>query len=376
MKDRIPLAEPEIGEEELQNVMDAVKSGWVSSKGPFIKEFEENFSSYIGVKNGVATSNGTSALHLALASLKIENGDHVLVPSLTFIAPANAVTYTGAKPVFVDSHPEYWCIDPSKIEEKIDDQTKAIIVVHLYGHPCDMDEIMRIAKDHGLYVIEDCAEAHGAEYKGRKIGSFGVISCFSFYGNKIITTGEGGMCLTNDEELADKMRILRDHGMNPDKRYWHDIIGFNYRMTNLQAALGVAQLKKIDCLITKKRRIATEYKNILKDLSDITPMREMPWAKSVYWLYSLLVEDGFKVSRDDLMKILAENGVDSRPLFYPIHTMPPYKTAEIYPVAEALSRKGINLPSGPNLKEKEISRIVASICLATESSGRKDITQA
>ena len=203
MKCKIPVAQPEIGDEELENVTAAVKSGWVSSKGPFIEEFEKNFANYIGTEYGISASNGTTALHLALVALGIGKGDKVLVPSLDFISVANVVTYVGAKPVFVDSHPDYWCMDPSKI--KIDKQTKAIIAVHLYGHPCDMDKIMAIAKDHKLHVIEDCAEAHGAEYKGRKTGTFGIISCFSFYGNKIITTGEGGMCLTNNEELAQKM---------------------------------------------------------------------------------------------------------------------------------------------------------------------------
>jgi perosamine synthetase len=365
MKYRIPVAEPEIGEEELKNVIEAVKSGWVSSKGPFIEEFERSFSGYIEVKHGVATSNGTTALHLALVALGIGKGDKVLVPSLSFIAVANAITYTGAKPVFVDSHPEYWCIDPSKIEEKIDSQTKAMIVVHLYGHPCDMDEIMRIAKDYGLYVIEDCAEAHGAEYKRRKVGSFGTISCFSFYGNKIITTGEGGMCLTNNEELANKMRILRDHGMNPHKKYWHDVIGFNYRMTNLQAALGVAQLKKIDFLIIKRRQIAIVYKKLLKDLPTVTPAPEMPWAKSVYWLYSVLLEN---VLRDDIIDHLEREGIETRPFFYPQHVLPPYKRGLTLPVAEELSAKGLNLPSGPQLSESEIQEVVESLSKALERS--------
>ena len=245
----IPIAEPLLEEEELNNVMEAVKSGWISSKGKFIPEFEENFARYCGVKHSVATSNGTVALHLALATLGIKEGDEVIVPTLTFIATANAVRYTGAKPVFVDSNPDYWCIDPEKIEGAITPKTRAIIPVHLYGHPCDMEAIMAVAKKHDLYVIEDAAEAHGAEHKGRKVGSFGDIACFSFYGNKIITTGEGGMCLTDDEILAERMRILRDHGMNPGKRYWHDIVGFNYRMTNMQAAIGVAQLEKIDRVI-------------------------------------------------------------------------------------------------------------------------------
>lgn len=358
MKHKIAIAEPEIGEEELKNVTEAVKSGWVSSKGPFIEEFEKRFSSYIGMKHGVATSNGTTALHLGLAALGIGRGDKVLVPSLTFIAVANAVTYTGAEPIFIDSDPEYWCIDPSKIEESIDEQTKAIVLVHLYGHPCDMNEVMRIAEDRNIHVIEDCAEAHGAEYKGKKVGSFGIISCFSFYGNKIITTGEGGMCLTNDEGLEEKMRILRDHGMNPYKKYWHDIIGFNYRMTNLQAALGVAQLKKIDLLIARKRQIAMIYKKLLQCLSAVIPAPEMPWAKNVYWMYSILVKEVF---RDKIIKYLDKCGIEARPFFYPIHTLPPYKSSLKLRVAERLSAMGLNLPSGPRLSENQIEEVVGSL---------------
>jgi len=358
MKNKIPVAEPEIAEEELKNVIEAVRSGWVSSKGPFIEEFERKFSNYIGMKHGVATSSGTTALHLALKALGIKRTDKVLVPSLTFIAVANAVKYVVAEPIFIDSHPEYWCIDPSKMEAKIDSQTKAIILVHLYGHPCDMDEILRIAEDHNLHVIEDCAEAPGAEYKGKKVGSFGIISCFSFYGNKIITTGEGGMCLTNNEESANKMRILKDHGMNPDKKYWHDIIGFNYRMTNLQAALGVAQLKKIDLLIAKKRQIAIMYKKLLQGLSAVIPAPEMPWAKNVYWLYSVLVE---KILRDKIIKHLERQGIEARPFFYPIHILPPYKHSLTLPVAEELSAKGLNLPSGPRLPENQIEEVVESL---------------
>ena len=358
MKYRIPLAEPEIGKEELENVIECVKSGWVSSKGPFIEEFEKNFSNYLNVKHGIATSNGTAALHLALAALGIKKGDRVLVPSLTFVAVANAVRYTGAEPVFVDSHPDYWCIDPSKIEEKIDSRTKAIIAVHLYGHPCDMGEIMRIAQDRGLQVIEDCAEAHGAEYNGRKVGSYGIISCFSFYGNKIITTGEGGMCLTNNEDLANRMRILRDHGMSPDKKYWHDIVGFNYRMTNMQAALGVAQLKKLDLLIDKKRRIAITYKKLLQDLSTVVPAPEMPWARSVYWFYSVLVKKSF---RDKIIDYLEREGIETRPFFYPLHVLPPYKDGLKLPVSEELSAMGLNLPSAFRLSEKHIQKVVESL---------------
>ncbi len=349
----IPVAEPSLGDEELENVIEAVKSGWISSKGKFIPEFEENFAKYCNCKYGVATSNGTTALHLALTALGISKGDEVIVPDLTFIATANAVTYCNAKPIFVDSHPEYWGIDPEKIEEKITKNTKAIIPVHLYGHPCNMDPIMDIAEDYELYVIEDVAEAHGAEYKGKKVGSFGDISCFSFYGNKIITTGEGGMCITNNKELAEKMRVLRDHGMNPNKKFWHDVIGFNYRMTNMQAAVGLAQLQKLDEFIEKRRQIAKWYEDGLEEFAKegkITLHPEMSWAKCVYWMYSILINrDKFGITRDELMKKLEENGIETRPFFYPIHVMPPYKNNEGFPVAEEVARKGINLPSGVGL---------------------------
>jgi perosamine synthetase len=357
---RIPIAEPEIGEEELKNVMEAVKSGWVSSKGKFISEFEERFAEYIGVKYGVATSSGTTALHLALVALGVKKGDEVIIPTLTFVAVANAVIYTGARPVFVDSHPDYWCIDPEKIEEKITRKTKAIIPVHLYGHPCDMDIILKIAGEYGLYVIEDCAEAHGAEYRGRKVGSFSDISCFSFYGNKIITTGEGGMCLTNDERLAEKMKILRDHGMKPDRKYWHEVIGFNYRMTNLQAALGVAQLEKMEKFVQKKIEIAETYNSLLKNVDGITLPPKMPWARNVYWLYSILVDkSSYGLDRDELIVKLLERGIETRRFFYPLHIMPPYRTYAHgeYSVAENLSSKGLNLPSSVKLSYEEIYEI-------------------
>lgn len=360
---RIPVAEPYIGDEELKNVIEAVKSGWISSKGKFIEEFEREFAKYCGVKYGVATANGTVALHLALKALGIGKGDEVIVPTLTFVATANAVTYCGAKPVFVDSHPEYWCIDPEKIEEKITPRTKAIIPVHLYGHPCDMDRIMEIARNYNLYVIEDAAEAHGAEYKSKKVGSFGDISCFSFYGNKMITTGEGGMCLTNNEELAERMRNLRDHAMSKNRRYWHETIGFNYRMTNLQAAVGVAQLKKLDEFIEKKRQIAKWYAEELKELEEKGQVKlhpEMNWAECVYWMYSILIEDKAKVSRNELMKKLEDMGIETRPFFIPMHLLPMYNSGERLPVAEDLAERGLNLPSSVSLKLDQIKQISKS----------------
>jgi len=355
----IPVAEPALGEEELRNVVEAVKSGWISSKGRFIEEFEEKFAEYCGARYGVSTSNGTAALHLALVALGVEKGDEVIVPTLTFISTANAVSYTGAKPVFADSHPRYWCIDPEKIEEKVTDRTKAIIPVHLYGHPCDMDAIIKIAKDHSLHTIEDAAEAHGAEYRNRKVGSLGDMGCFSFYGNKLITTGEGGMCITNDECLAEKMRKLRDHGMSRERRYWHEVIGFNYRMTNLQAAIGLAQLGKIDGFIEKKRLIFERYNSLFKDIaeSQVTLPSEETWARSVFCMYSVLIEKGCKLGRDELIAGLLAKGVETRPFFCPIHSLPPYKNNEDLPVAQELSSKGINLPSSTNLTSQDLNMV-------------------
>lgn len=361
----IPIAEPCLGKEELDNVVEAVKGGWISSKGRFIPEFEEEFATYCGVRHGVATSNGTVALHLALKTLGISGGDEVIVPTLTFIATANAVAYCNAKPVFIDSHPDYWCLDPARIEEKITPKTKAIIPVHLYGHPCDMDAIMHIARRHNLFVIEDAAEAHGAEYRGKKVGSFGDISCFSFYGNKIITTGEGGMCLTDNKWFAERMAILRDHGMSPTRRYWHDEVGFNYRMTNMQAAIGVAQVKKVDKFVAGKREIAGLYRALLKDVEGITLPPEMPWAKSVFWMYSILVKDEFPVRRDQLMEELRQREIDSRPLFHPIHRMPAHENEESLTVAEEISRRGINLPSSVNLEREGVEKVVDVITMVS-----------
>ncbi len=357
----IPVYEPLLGEEELKNVVEAVKSGWISSLGKFVLEFEEGFASYCGVKHGIAVSNGTTALHLALSSIGVGPGDEVIVPTLTFVATANAVRYTGADVVFADSETSTWNVDPKSIEQKITSKTKAIIVVHLYGHPVDMDPVLELGRKHGVYVIEDAAEAHGAEYNGKRVGGIGDIGCFSFYGNKIITTGEGGMLVTNDDMIAKRARLLRDHGMSPVKRYWFPEVGFNYRITNLQAAVGVAQLRKIEEIIRIKREIAAEYNHLLGGIEGIRLPPEEGWSKNVYWMYSILVESPYKISRDELMKELAESGIDSRPFFYPIHTMPPYFKGETYPVAERLSACGINLPSSPKLSKDDIRKVVGVI---------------
>lgn len=355
----IPVAEPDLRGNVKKYVLDCLDTNWISSLGKYIPLFEQKFSYYCGCNYGVSVANGTTALHLALAALGIGKGDEVLVPDLTFVATPNAVAYTGAKPVLVDADPKIWNIDPEKIEEKITPNTKAIIPVHLYGHPCDMEPIMKVAEEHNLFVIEDCAEAHGAEYIGKKVGSIGDIGCFSFYGNKILTTGEGGMCITNDEKLAERMRFLKDHGM-AKKRYYHPEMGFNYRMTNIQAAIGLAQLERIDEILAIKRKNAMLYRKFIGSCKGITFQPEMPWAKTVYWLHSILLENSFRSNRDLLMQELSAEGIDSRPFFIPMHELPMYKQ-EGYPVASELSMKGINLPSSTLLSEEDIKQICSII---------------
>ena len=358
MREFIPVAKPWLGEKELAYAAECVKTSWISSIGKYVSQFEEEFAQFCGSRYGVTTSNGTTALHLALRSLGVGEGDEVIVPALTFASTAFAVSYTGAVPVFAEADVHTWNIDPSKIEERITAKTKAIIVVHLYGHPADVDPVLEIAQKYNLKVIEDAAEAHGAEYKGKRVGSLGDVGCFSFYGNKIITTGEGGMLTTDSEALVEKARLLRDVAMSPDKRYWHTDIGFNYRLTNLQAAIGVAQLEKIEEIIKLKRRNAKLYDSLLKDVEGVTLPPEAPWAKSVFWMYSILVDEDFGGNRDSVMEGLRKKGVDSRPFFYPLHTLPPYATGEKFPVSEDLGKRGINLPSSVTLAEEEIAYIV------------------
>jgi len=364
---RVPLAEPDLSGREAEYVLECVKTGWISGKGKFVSRFEEEFAAYLGVEHAVAVCNGTAALHLAVRALDIGPGDEVIVPTFTMIACANAIRYVGARPVFVDSEPRTWNLDPRQVEEKITDRTKAIMAVHIYGHPADMGPILELAEEHGLYVIEDAAEAHGAEYKGRKVGTFGHLACFSFYANKIITTGEGGMVVTDDAELAERLRRLRDQGYNVEFRKWliHDVVGYNYRMTNLQAAIGLAQLERVEELVEKRRRNASLYSSLLRGLPGITLPPEEPWAKNVFWMYTILVDErAFGLGRDDLMRELEARGVDSRATFCPIHLQPPYRAEyghERYPVAEDLGRRGLNLPSGNTLTEEQI-RYVAD-CL-------------
>lgn len=360
---KIPVCEPLLGKKELQNVEDCIKTGWISSKGKYIDEFEQKFSKFCGVKHGITTTSGTTAIHLALAALGIEPGDDVIIPDFTMIATANPIVHLGAKPVFVDSEMQTWNIDPKKIEEKINKNTKAIMVVHIYGHPCDMDPINEIAKKHSLYVIEDAAEAHGAEYKGRKTGSLSDVACFSFYANKIITTGEGGMVVTNNSEISEKCRLMKDLAFEK-KRFWHRFAGYNFRMTNLQAAVGVGQMDSIEKSIETRRKNAKLYSSLLKNVKGITIPPEASWAKNVYWMYTIMVEDSFGIPRDELMASLSKNGIETRSTFYPMHVQPVFQKfgeGNDYPNSDKLGKCGINLPSGNTLKKEDVEYVVNCI---------------
>ncbi|MRS12102.1 MAG: DegT/DnrJ/EryC1/StrS family aminotransferase [Actinobacteria bacterium] len=363
----IPVYRPLIGAAEKSNVADAVESTWISSKGSYLRRFEEGFSSFAGARHGIATCNGTVSIHLILAALGVGPGDEVIVPTFTYIASVNAITYTGATPVFVDSDPVHWNLDPSDAAAKITERTKAIMVVHLYGHPADMGPILAMGREHGIAVIEDAAEAHGAEYQGRRVGALGLAGSFSFFGNKIITTGEGGMVVCNDADFAERCSHLRGQGVSPTRTYWHDVVGFNYRMTNVAAALGVAQLERVDDVIAAKRRIAARYCDALADIEGLTLPPEMPWARSVYWMVSILVDP---VLRDALMAHLKDRDIETRPFFYPAHTLPMYATSDRFPVAEHLGASGINLPSFPELTDAEIDQVVAGVREFMEQEAR------
>lgn len=362
----IQVCTPFLSGNEKKYLLDCVESNWISSAGKYIREFEEKFSRYCGCQYGSTVTNGTTALHLAVAVLGLAKGDEIIMPSFTIASTAFAALYNGAKPVFVDSQKDTWNIDPAQIEKKITKRTKAIMPVHTYGHPCDMDAILRIARKHKLFVIEDAAEAHGAEYKGQKVGSFGDLACFSFYGNKIITCGEGGMVVTNHQKLKEKCDYLKNLGFLKEKRYWHLDLGFNYRMTNMQAALGLAQFEKIDELVQMRRNNARLYNSLLKDIPGITLPTERSDCKNVYWMYSILVGKEFGMSREELMQKLYDKGIESRTFFIPLHNQPIFKKLSIssrgdYKVANDIGRRGFYLPSGSGLKKEEIEYICRTI---------------
>ena len=358
-----PIAEPDIGQLEEKYVLDALRSGWVSSLGKYVTEFEEDFARFCETSEGISTCNGTAALHLALASLGIGPGDEVVVPALTFVASASAVLYLGATPVFADVDASTWCISADTISPVLSPRTRAIVVVHLYGQPADMDPILEVAARNGIQVVEDAAEAHGARYKGRRVGSLARVGVFSFYGNKIITTGEGGMLTTSDHALAERARFLRDHAMSSTERYYHPEIGYNYRLTNLQAALGVAQLERAEEFIARRRDVMNWYRAALKDRVDLVLNRETPWSEGANWMVSALLPSSLSTERVALR--LRELGVDTRPFFRPLHTLPSFRCKDSpppsLPVAEDLARRGLSLPTAGRLRQKDIRAITKAV---------------
>lgn len=358
----VPLAEPDLRGNESIYLQRCLESGWISSIGPFVSDFERRLADYVGVPHALTTGNGTVALHLALAALRIGPGDEVIVPDLTFAATANAVIYCGATPVMVDVRPDDWNLDPGAVAAAITPRTKAILPVHLYGHPCRLDEILALAREARLHVVEDAAESLGSRYHGKPSGSHGDIACFSFYGNKLITTGEGGACVTSNPELHERMSFLRDHGMNKKRRYWHDEVGFNYRITSLQAAIGLAQMERIDELLAAKRRNAELYRAGLAGLG-LEMSGELPGQYSSYWMFNVVLPEG--VDRAELMQELEGRGIATRCVFYPLHQMPPYqryvRPGQSFPVSDRLSARGMSLPSATTLRPEQIERVCAAL---------------
>jgi perosamine synthetase len=363
----IPVCETRLDGNERAYLLRCLETNWISSAGPFVKEFEAAFSAAVGCAHGVACANGTAALHLALTALGIGPGDEVILPAFTMIATANAVTYTGATPVLADSEERTWNVDPGRIAEKITPRTKAIVVVHTYGHPADMDAILALARRHRLSVVEDAAEAHGATYGGQPVGSLGDVATFSFYGNKIVTTGEGGMVTTNDAALARVLRRLRDHAFSDERHFWHSYLGFNYRMTNLQAAIGLAQTERLSHLVEIRRQNRRLYDMRLKNVTGIVLPPEDENVSNVFWMYGILVEDDFGCSRDALRARLADSGIETRTFFIPMHLQPIYYRkyrGQRFPVAEALCKKGLYLPSGPALTPADIDAVAEAVARA------------
>jgi perosamine synthetase len=367
MKVKIPVAMPDLHGNEEANVVKAIRSSWISSTGKFVNQFESEFASLCDTRAAIGVCNGTVALHLALLGLDVRPGDEVLVPSLTYIATANAVRYMGAEPVFVDVDPNTWCINPELLEASITRRTKGIIAVHLYGHPADMDAINHVAAVNGLWVVEDAAEAHLAKYKGRVVGGLADVATFSFYGNKIFTSGEGGALTLNNKQLEIRLRALRGQGMDPQRRYYFPITGYNFRLTNLACAILCAQFERRDEIVKRRREIFSCYNELLKDIPGIGLQPVADWAEPAQWLYCITVDEKiYGRTRDELMDLLAENGVETRPFFISLHHLPPFREesqarGEHLPVTDRLSASGINLPTFTSLANDQIEWITTLI---------------
>lgn len=354
----IPVYQPYLSGKEKKYVNECLDSTWISSKGEFITRFENAFAEYTKANYATTVSNGTVALHLALMALGIGPGDEVIVPTLTYVASVNTILQTGAKPVYVDSLLSSWQIDPEDVKRKITPQTKAIMAVHLYGLPCDMNALQDICQTHQLLLIEDCAEAFGSYYQNQHVGTFGDVATFSFFGNKTITTGEGGMVIARDKAVMDKARHLKNQGVSLTQEYWHDVLGYNYRMTNIGAAIGLAQLEQADWIIEKKRQIADWYHQGLQGLPVIVH-RELEGTTHSYWMCSILTEDANM--RDPLRMYLKQAEIETRPLFHPAHTLPHCRAEGDFPNAISLSQRGINLPSSPLLRFDDVALICEHI---------------
>lgn len=355
----IPIYQPTLAGNERDYVLDCIDSNWISSKGKYVNEFQDQFASYVGARYAVAVCNGTTAIHAALLALGIGEGDEVIVPTFTYVASVNAILYTGAKPVFVDSLPDTWQVDPEDVARRISDRTKAIMGVHVYGQPCRIDQLQALAQRHRIFLLEDCAEALGSRFGTEHVGTHADVATYSFYGNKTITTGEGGMVVTSDKTLADRLNRLRGQGLAPYREYWHDIVGYNFRMTNICAAIGLAQLEQIEGFLRRKRQIAARYQQALIG-TDLTPHLEAPGTTHSYWMCSVLVARS--EDRDPMRKHLADHGIETRPLFYPVHTMPMYQSRyQRHPVAEDLAWRGINIPSWPGLSDEQVDTVIGAL---------------
>jgi perosamine synthetase len=362
----IPVNEPLLDGREKELLKRCIETGWISSEGPFVKEFEKRFASFVGVKHGAAVCNGTAALECALYAAGVKKGDEVIMPTFTIISCAIAALRVGARPVLVDIEPETWCMDTGRIESRITRKTRAIMPVHIYGHPVDMDPMAELAQNHDLMVVEDAAEVHGAEYKGKRCGSLGHVAAFSFYANKIVTTGEGGMVVTDDEHIAERARAYRNLCFHPERRFFHTELGYNFRMTNLQAAVGVAQMERIDEFVEKKRAMAACYREALSGVPGVRLQTEKSWARPVYWMYAIELDAETNLTAEEMIGSLKEKGIGARPFFLGLHEQPALHAiglfkGERYPVAERASRQGLYLPSGLTLTEGQVDEVCSNV---------------
>jgi len=359
----IPVNIPDLSGNEDKYLQKCIKTGWISSEGPFVRQFESTFAELVSRRFGVATCNGTAALEMAVAALDIADGDEVIIPSLTIISCASAIVRAGAVPVVVDADPVTWNMNVEQLEKKITSKTRAIMVVHIYGLPVDMDPVIELAEKNGLKIIEDAAEAHGQTYKGKPCGSFGDISIFSFYPNKLVTTGEGGLALTDNKKLADRLRSLRNLCFQAKKRFVHEELGWNFRMSNLQAAVGVAQLERLNHFIAKKRRIGSRYTEALKNIESIQlPLTKTDYAVNIYWVYGIVLKEDAPFDAIEVMEQLAKHKISTRPFFWPIHKQPVFRKMGLFrdiscPISERLARRGFYIPSGLGLTENQLTQV-------------------